>query len=186
MTKVFAPVLLAVSLSFVGSTTQTLAQSECFIQSQDGRSIDLSRLCGDRPNPTQTQTKPRQSNSFTLTVKRRIGGTPTVDVTFNGKHRYEMLFDTGASSTVISADMAIAMGIKKERQIMATTAGGVVPAYLGRVSALESGNLEHKNLVIGISDHINGLGLLGQDFFGDYDVTIRQNEIVLQPRNTKK
>lgn len=179
MTKLFALVFLAVSLSS-GSTKQSLAQSECFIQSQDGRSIDLSRLCGD--GQKKPQATPRNSNSFTLTVKRRIGGTPTVDVTFNGQHSYEMLFDTGASSTVISADMATAMGIKKERQIMASTAGGIVPAYLGRVSSLQSGTLAHKNLVIGISDHISGLGLLGQDFFGDYDVTIKQDVIVLQRR----
>jgi len=180
MTKLFALVFLAVSLSISGSTKQSLAQSECFIQSQDGRNIDLSRLCGDGQN--RTQTTPRNSNSFTLTVKRRIGGTPTVDVTFNGQHSYEMLFDTGASSTVISADMATAMGIKKERQIMASTAGGVVPAYLGRASSVQSGNLTHKDLVIGISDHISGLGLLGQDFFGDYDVTIKQDAIILQRR----
>lgn len=160
-----------------------MAQSECFLQGQDGRSIDLSRLCGDGQNST---TKPRNSTSFSLPIKRRIGGTPTVDVTFNGKHRYEMLFDTGASSTVISADMAIAIGVKKEREIAARTAGGIVPAYLGHISSIESGNLAHKNLVIGISDYIDGLGLLGQDFFGDFDVTIKKDVIVLQHRAASK
>ncbi|PSF38635.1 aspartyl protease [Aphanothece hegewaldii CCALA 016] len=183
MNKLFGIVFLAV-VSFSYPTTQILAQSECFMQGNDGRNIDLSRLCGDGQN--NTQTKPRNPNFFSLPIKRRIGGTPTVDVTFNGKHRYEMLFDTGASSTVITADMAEAMGVKKEREIAARTAGGIVTAYLGRITSLESGNLAQKNLVIGISDHMDGLGLLGQDFFGNYDVTIKKDEIVLRPRSASK
>lgn len=184
MNKLFGIVFFTVSLSLSYPTTETLAQSECFIQGHDGRSIDLSRLCGDGQN--RTETKPRNPTSFSLPIKRRIGGTPTVDVTFNGKHRYEMLFDTGASSTVISADMAEAIGVKKEREIAARTAGGIVTAYLGRISSMESGNLAHKNLMIGISDHIDGLGLLGQDFFGDFDVTIKKEVIVLHPRAASK
>jgi aspartyl protease family protein len=189
MNKLFGVVFLAVSIALSGVTTRSAAQSECFMQSPDGRSIDLSRLCGDGKTLIETTSggaNPSTSPSFSLPVKRRIGGTPTVEVTFNGKHRYEMLFDTGASATVIPADMAAAIGVKKERQIAANTAGGVVPAYLGRVRSIEAGNLAHQDLVIGISDYIEGLGLLGQDFYGDFDVTIKQDVIVLQPRSASK
>lgn len=180
MNKLFGAVFLTVSLSLSLGTIETSAQSECFMQSQDGRNIDLSRLCGDgKPNNNLIPKKP---TSFSLPVKRRVGGTPTVDVTFNGKHHYEMLFDTGASATVITGDMAEAMGVKREREIAANTAGGIVPAYLGRVSTIQAGNLTHKDLIIGISDYMDGFGLLGQNFFGDYDVTIKRDVIELHPR----
>ncbi|MHC5830812.1 MAG: retroviral-like aspartic protease family protein, partial [Nostoc sp.] len=43
---------------------------------------------------------------FTAPIKRRIGGTPIVEVTFNGQQKFEMIVDTGASGTVITQEMA--------------------------------------------------------------------------------
>jgi aspartyl protease family protein len=108
-----------------------------------------------------------------------------VEVVFNGVHRYEMLFDTGASSVVLTAEMARVMGVKKERSVAANTAGGMTEAYLGQVKSAQAGNLKLNNLVVGISPQlVGGLGLLGQNFFSGYDVIIRKNQIELHPRKS--
>jgi aspartyl protease family protein len=103
-------------------------------------------------------------------------------VVFNGVHRDEMLFDTGASSVVLTAQMAEVIGVKKERSVAANTAGGTAKAYLGQVKSAQAGNLKLNNLVVGIAPHLEGgLGLLGQNFFSGYDVIIRKNQIELHP-----
>ncbi len=38
-------------------------------------------------------------NDSPTKIKRRRGGCPVVDVTFNGDHEQEMIVDTGASMT---------------------------------------------------------------------------------------
>jgi aspartyl protease family protein len=108
-----------------------------------------------------------------------------VEVVFNGVYRYEMLFDTGASGVVLTAEMAEIMGVKRERSVTANTAGGAAQVYLGQVKSAQAGNLKLNNLVVGISPQLlGGLGLLGQNFFSGYDVIIRKNQIELHPRKS--
>ncbi|MGF1676550.1 MAG: hypothetical protein ACFCUV_23155, partial [Rivularia sp. (in: cyanobacteria)] len=47
--------------------------------------------------PIQEDT--RQAMVFSSPIKRRVGGTPIIDVTFNGQQQFEMIVDTGASGT---------------------------------------------------------------------------------------
>lgn len=178
MKKPLSLILLATGMILTAFVTNTQAQSECFIQEANGQHIDLSRLCGG----SRGHAIPSASSIFKLPIKRRVNGIPTVDVTFNGRYRFEMLFDTGASGIVLTDDMAEAIGVEKEREVAANTAGGTVSAHLGRVSSVQAGNLVIKDLVVGISSHMDGLGLLGQNFFGSYDVTIKKDMIELRSR----
>jgi aspartyl protease family protein len=101
-----------------------------------------------------------------LPIKRRVNGIPTVEVVFNGQHKLEMLFDTGASAVVLTEKMAQQVGVKKERSIAANTAGGIYQAYLGQAQSVQAGSLKREKLVVGISPQMQGgLGLLGQNFF---------------------
>jgi aspartyl protease family protein len=179
--------ILALSLTLTSFTLKTSAQSdECVFQGANGRNVDISRLCGGNRGTTtrvNSSSSNNKSGVFLLPIKRRVNGIPTVDVTFNGRHNFEMLFDTGATGIVLTDDMAQAIGIKKERQISASTAGGMVVVHLGRASSVQAGNLTKKDLVVGISSHMDTLGLLGQNFFGNYDVTIKKEVIELRTRS---
>lgn len=177
----FSSSLLLLALLVISTPARSQSNPECFLQDPTGRNIDLSRLCGNAPAKQNSIVPSR--GGVRIPIKRRVNGIPAVEVVFNGKYRYEMLFDTGASSVVLTDEMAQVMGVKRERTITAHTAGGLAEAYLGQVRSVQAGNLRLNNLVVGIAPQLIGeMGLLGQNFFHAYDVIIRQNYIELHPR----
>ncbi len=144
--------------------------SGCFMVDDRGRVVDLGGLC-----PSGT------SGALQATIKRREGGTPVIDVTFNGRQTFEMLFDTGASATSITPQMAQALGVVPEGTAIVETAGGIIRSPLGRVTSVAAGGIVSNNIVVSINEFLP-LGLLGQDFYGGYDVTIKQNVVEFRPR----
>jgi aspartyl protease family protein len=152
----------------------------CFMVNNMGQFVNLAQVCN--PNvPAPVQNTVRQSGTFSIPIKRREGGTPIVEVTFNGGQRFEMLFDTGATGTVITPAMAKALKVKIETSAMVGTAGGLVPSPVGRVASAQAGGLAVKNLAVMVNPHVP-YGLLGQNFYGQYDVAIKEKEIELRVR----
>ncbi len=166
-TILFAPLTLFPTLG--------LAQEHpgCFQVDTSGTVIDLNNICQGRS----------QSNVFQLPIKSRRGGTPIVEVTFNGNQTVEMLFDTGATSTLIVASLAQKLSLKPlgtERFGIAD--GSVVEMSVAKIDSMQSGGLTARDLIVGIAPPEKRIGLLGQDFFGAYDITIRENFIELRRR----
>lgn len=160
----------------------TQAQQTCFLQGSNGQNIDLGHLCGDRKNTNVSQPSTSGNTGiFVVPIKRRYSGIPVVDVTFNGQHTFEMLFDTGASGISLSTDMAEMMGLKPERGSFSQTAGGVVPIGISTVSSVKAGELIASDLQVAINPSLP-VGLLGQTFYGQYDVVIKKNTIELRVR----
>jgi predicted aspartyl protease len=105
-----------------------------------------------------------------------------VEVTFNEKHRLEMMFDTGASGTLITAATASKLALRVQGSGYATLADGrKSPFFVAPVRSVYAGNTRPKMLMVAISNTAD-IGLLGQDFFGDFDIKIRLNSIELHPR----
>jgi aspartyl protease family protein len=173
--------ILASSLVVISFAQSLLAQPECFLQGANGQNIDLSNLCGGG-RPARNTTSPNNSGVYSIPILRREMGIPVIQVIFNGKQKFEMLFDTGASGIAITESMANTIGVHKEQTGVASTAAGDVIYHVGRVGSVQVGNLIKKNLEVGIPQNMNGLGLLGQDFFGNYDITIKEKIIELRPR----
>ena len=178
MNRSISAIALSSTLLLFPFTPTTLAQSECFLQRADGQHIDLSRLCGG-----SSRNRKNSPQVYQLPIQRRVNGIPTVMVVFNNRHYYEMLFDTGASGIVLTDAMAKAMKVKREKEVLAHTAGGVVTVYLGRINSVKVGEVVLSNQIVGISPQMEGLGLLGQTFFGSYDVTIKKDVIELRYRS---
>ncbi len=155
------------------------AQQTCFLQGANGQHVDLGYLCGDS-KPSQPSAVP--AGVFQVPIKRREAGIPVVEVTFNGKHTFEMMFDTGASGITITQKMAKTIGVKPERGGFSSTAGGTIPIEFGRVSTVKVGALVSKNLEVSINPALPDIGLLGQSFYGHYDITIKQKAIELRAR----
>ncbi len=121
---------------------------------------------------------------FTAPIKRRIGGTPIVEVTFNNQHKFEMIVDTGASGTVITQQMANTLGVVPVGIAKANTASArKVEFPIGYVDSMDVAGVRVNKVAVAIAGEQLDTGLLGHDFFGNYDVTIRRNVVEFSPQS---
>ncbi|MFI5458899.1 MAG: TIGR02281 family clan AA aspartic protease [Isosphaerales bacterium] len=84
----------------------------------------------------------------------RKGGVYEVDVTFNGKVTVPLVFDTGASFTTISAELASRIGLKpqaSDRPVELHVAdGGVIKAKLMTIPSMRVGKFTVDNVVCAV------------------------------------
>ncbi|WP_293130705.1 retropepsin-like aspartic protease [Microcoleus sp. bin38.metabat.b11b12b14.051] len=114
---------------------------------------------------------------FQAKIKRRAGGTPVIDVVFNGNKTFEMIVDTGASGTLITQRMATALGVRQVGTGRAGIAdGSVVEFPIGLVRSIRVGGAAIQNVEVAISKQME-IGLLGHDFFGNYDIKIKKDVV---------
>lgn len=140
-------------------------------------------------SPTPTAAAPATPNSGTLAAQvpilRRSGGVPVVNVTFNRSQTFEMLVDSGASMTVITRQMARSLGITEADvidEIRFATANGNVVKPIVLVNVIEFGGLARTRVPVAIAPPGMEVGLLGQDFLGRFDVSIRRDVIEFHRR----
>jgi aspartyl protease family protein len=107
---------------------------------------------------------------------RRQGGVYWVDATFNGKVTRGMIFDTGASDVVLSADLAAQIGLKPGPDTPSVTAhvadGSEVKAYRMVVPSIRVGKFTVNNVdcVVMPPDKKDVAPLLGQTFQRHFSV----------------
>ncbi|MBD1826520.1 retroviral-like aspartic protease family protein [Microcoleus vaginatus GB1-A2] len=132
-----------------------------------------------RRGPSTPGARPPAGNQkvFQAKIKRRAGGTPVIDVVFNGNNTFEMIVDTGASGTLITQRMATALQVKPVRTVRAGIAdGSVVEFPIGMVRSIRVGGAAIQNVEVAIAKQMQ-IGLLGHDFFGNYDVKIKKDVV---------
>ncbi|ALF53526.1 hypothetical protein ACX27_12840 [Nostoc piscinale CENA21] len=133
---------------------------------------------------SSTEILPREKNVFVAPIKRRVGGTPIVEVTFNGQQKFDMIVDTGASGTVITQEMANALGIIPVGKAKANTASSrAVEFPVGYVDSMAISGVRVNRVPVAIAGTDLETGLLGHDFFGNYDVTIKRNVVEFRPQS---
>jgi predicted aspartyl protease len=121
--------------------------------------------------------------TFSVPIVRRAGNTPVVSVKFNDSQTFEMIVDTGASGTLITRSMADALGVVSVAEASVDTASARdVKVPLGYVDSMSVGGATAEHVLVAIAGSELSLGLLGHDFFGNYDVTIRQSRVEFQER----
>jgi predicted aspartyl protease len=124
-----------------------------------------------------------KSQVITVPIKRRAGRTPVIEVMFNGGQRFEMIVDTGASGTVITQAMADSLGIEPEGEVIADTASAKAVKFpIGKVQSIAVEDAVETNVPVAIGGSELDLGLLGQDFYGKYDVWIKKDVVEFHPR----
>ncbi|MBP0019575.1 MAG: retroviral-like aspartic protease family protein [Cyanobacteria bacterium SBLK] len=137
---------------------------------------------------TETAPPPVRSGVFRVPIKDIRGGTPVIDVIFNGTETFEMLFDTGATTTLILPSMAAKLGLETLGNAEATVADGRTnKVNIARVNSLSVGDLELNDVTVTFDPRadeasLEGMGLLGQNVFQNYDVLLKQNEIEFRER----
>jgi predicted aspartyl protease len=186
--KRFAGVVIAL-VGVASIPAQTLAQEHegCFLTDSKGRVITLDSLCPSSSIPAlqagDTLPPPpgvasQGSGLVVIPIKYRAGGTPVIDVKFNGSQTFEMLVDTGATSTVISQDVATALSVSPSGTTTVDTASQRgVEFSLGQVQSIEvAPGIVIRDVTVAIGPELE-MGLLGQDLLGQYDITIRDRSI---------
>ena len=115
-----------------------------------------------------------------IPIVRRTGGIPVVPVTLTGNEgtqQFTMLFDTGASGTLITAAMARNVGVVIVGEATVIVADGrQVQLPVGYVDTLEVGGLVVRDILVGIGGDV---GLLGQDVYGQYGISAGGSSINL-------
>jgi predicted aspartyl protease len=112
---------------------------------------------------------------YRVKIKYRKNRIPVIDVIFNGSQRYEMMVDTGASSTMINEEMAERLGVKVVGTSKAQTAAGITNVQVGYLRSISVGN----NTIVDVPVSIGPLdiGLLGHDLFGDCELSIKRDVV---------
>jgi predicted aspartyl protease len=196
---------LAISATLSGTLlpmapTQANDQSGCFMVDEAGRTISLGKLCGygapsgnskpssSKPGNAAASSANNGANSgakngvVQVPILRRAGMTPVIAVSFNDSQTYEMILDTGASGTLVTRAMANSLKLKQTGVITASIAdGSTVKFPTGRVSSIAVAGAKVKNVDVAIADDMD-IGLLGHDFFGNYDIRIGKDVVEFSPR----
>jgi hypothetical protein len=140
--------------------------------------IVIDPVAGGSTGAVLGDIPPQQSasgNVYRVWIKYRRGRIPIIDVNFNGKRKFEMMVDTGASGTMITREMAAALGVEVVGEIPIGTASGKALAPVGYIRSIEAGGAMVKNVPVTIGPL--DVGLLGHDFFGDCELTIKRDVI---------
>lgn len=180
MKRTLTAFLLAIAS--VGLIASPSSSQTCNVRIYDpnGNPINVDSVC----SPTRDRFRMRTNREpFRVRIERRLGGVPMVYVTFNGRQSYPMLVDTGASITTITPAMARDLSVRQEGSIQVSTASDrAVNFPTGRVNSVQVGNFGKRNVFVAISNNQLPIGLLGQNFYGDYDITISRDYVEFHPR----
>jgi predicted aspartyl protease len=99
----------------------------------------------------------------------------------NGKGPYQFALDTGASTTVVSPELAQNLGIRSTSAAAMTGGGGKVQAAIGKVESLAVGAAKVEDLPVMVADFLVMLsqatatkldGIIGYNFLKEFRVTI--------------
>ncbi|MCX5965607.1 MAG: retropepsin-like aspartic protease [Cyanobacteria bacterium] len=165
----------------MGATSQATAQS-CYMVTASGKKTSLGPLCGEMPSESTGATSAitAKNGVYRVPIKRRLASTPVIDVMFNGK-KFEMILDTGASSTLITQRMAIALGLKPTGARQMIIADGSRVRFLtANIGSVTTGGMPARKLTVTVAPN-SDIGLLGHDFFDRYDVKIKRSVIEFAP-----
>lgn len=140
---------------------------------EDGKTYTLgpSRLFESNVRKLQTLEKTVRSEAITL---RKEGNTFWVTVVFNGKGTKELVFDTGASSISLPAQLADDLGVEvtdADPTVLVTIAdGSTVEAKSTRIESVRVGEFEVKNVecIVMPRRYSNAPPLLGNSFLNNF------------------
>lgn len=113
---------------------------------------------------------------YRAAIKYYSSGIPVVDVTFNGRERFEMMVDTGASATMITESMAQRLRIKTVGSVEAMTPSGKTQFNVGYIDSMVVGGGSLQSFPVAIGP----VALLGHDFFGDCNISIKRDQNIVE------
>lgn len=135
-----------------------------------------------RTNRSNVTLREEKSGVYRAPIIDRLSGIPVILVQFNGAQAFPMMVDTGASGTLITPSMAASLNLKIAGQVNVQTPSGYSTLDVSYIDSVEVEGVKIANIPVAIGlPHMN-VGLLGHDFFGDLDVTVREDVVEFRPR----
>jgi aspartyl protease family protein len=161
----------------------------CFLETPEGEVVFLPEVC-QYPEPQPLSELGSNSNGssqggvYQARILRRLNDTiPVIEAVFNNQQSFEMLLDTGASNTVITPIMAEFLGVVPAgRERANTPSARGVEFDVGLVQSINVAGAVTDNVTVAIAPALD-IGLLGQDIFGQYDITIKQDVVEFRERS---
>lgn len=101
-------------------------------------------------------------------------GRPTAAVTINGAGPYRFLVDTGATTTVVGARHAEAMGLEPLGLVRVNGTTGTAELPMASAALLSAGGVRRRNLRVALIDEVSFAqwdGILGADVFVGHKLT---------------
>ena len=136
------------------------------------------------PQPSKPCSGDTNPAFFSVPIKGRTGGIPIVEISINDQP-FDMLFDTGASKTLITRSMATVLqlppiGIGRAR----IADGSVVTLPIALTESQEIDGRFRMDVPVAVAPAALEIGLLGQDFYQGYDVAIKEDIIEFRRRSS--
>ncbi len=190
MKKLFSIIIWTAVYNSIAIGVQAEDNSTCFMLDADGKPMNLGFLC-QQSQPKRDRfnwENPQRSEALNtpgveiVPIKSRRSGIPVIDVKFNDRYVFEMMLDTGASGVVITEQMAKVLKVKHHEDVwVSTPSSNAFKMSSGYVYSVGVGGLTQKNIRV-ITSPSMGMGLLGQSFFGRYDLTIKSDVVEFRAR----
>ncbi|PSN10916.1 hypothetical protein C7271_25310 [filamentous cyanobacterium CCP5] len=147
---------------------------------QNNLKVAQQRASGETVQTTTAPASPPPGLVAQIPILQRRGGTPLVPVTLKGQkgsQKVTMLFDTGATGTLITPAMADALGVVIVDQAIVTIAdGSQVTMPIGYLDYIEVGGFKREGVLVAIGGDV---GLLGQDVYGEFGISMGSQVINL-------
>jgi predicted aspartyl protease len=130
------------------------------------------------PLPKKNTVGDVNPSFFSIPIKGRRNGTPIIEVSFNNQRKFEMLFDTGATITLIPESIALSLQLKPQGSTIVTVAdGAAIVVSKTLLKSMEIDGRVKRNMSVVVAPPAMEEGLLGQDFYEGYEILIKQNII---------
>lgn len=162
---------------------QAQSDNGCFMVTSSGSNLNLDGLCGSTATPVTSTRSQIEAGVYRARIKRRHGRIPVIDVMFNGSQTFEMFVDTGASGTMLTREVANALRVVPvgiARVNTASQRGVAIP--VGYIKSINVDGAIARDVLVAVAGTELEVGLLGHDFFGDYDVTIKRDYVEFRLR----
>ena len=136
------------------------------------------------PLPKKSCSRDTNPQFFSIPIKGRVGGTPIVEVAFNDR-TFDMLFDTGASHTLVTRSIAATLRLPVVGASRMTIANGsTVTLPIALVKSQGVDGRVRVQVPVAVAPPAMPIGLLGQDFSKGYDVAIKEDAIEFRRRGS--
>lgn len=118
-------------------------------------------------------------------IQRSRDGHYYVAGAING-HTLTFMVDTGASTVVVSADLASKIGLARGEPTSFKTAGGTVSGETLSDQTVEAGGIQLKGLRVGVVERMSqrDVALLGQNFLRQIDVIQSDDRMILRVKSS--
>jgi len=133
-------------------------------------------LLAQMRRPGQNLNSP---GAFRVPILARKGGIPVIAVTLDGQETFPMMVDTGASTTMITPEMARAIRFRPQgKERVRVASGQVLEVPVGRISSIRVGAATTNNVEV----WVGSMPLLGQNFISQYNLIMGQDFVVFRPK----